>query len=122
MKKAQLLCSNLDHAHRAGSISFGVSGVDRLTVFADNVLPCVLRHVGVLRLDSELAELIDAGKVLPAGDDETELRLVAVEACERIAQKSGLSARALDYYLWELGKQPEYRSKNRHHTMNTVFY
>lgn len=63
-KKAMLLCSNLQFAHEKGSISFGVSGTKSLTVFADNVLPCVLRAVGVLRLEEELGSLIDSGKVV----------------------------------------------------------
>jgi hypothetical protein len=122
-KKAQLLCSNLKQAFDSGgSLSFGVSGVECVTVFADNVLPCVLRAKGVLVLAPELAERVDAGKVLPAGDEEVELRLVAVEACERLAKASGLSTRRLDLFLWELGKEAPFRGLNRHYTQNTVFY
>ncbi len=58
-----LLCSNLQFAHEKGELSFGVSGVKSLTVFADNVIPCVLRAVGVLQVEKELSEVIDAGKV-----------------------------------------------------------
>ncbi len=121
-KKAQLLCANLNQAFESGGISFGVSKVDQLTVFADNVIPCVLRAEGVLVLSENLAERIDSGKVLAVGDEEIELRLAAVEACERLAQLSGLTTRALDFYLWELGKEPKYRGLNRHYTQTTVFY
>ncbi len=121
-KKAQLLCANLKQTFDSGGLSFGVSGAERLTVFADNVIPCVLRSHGVLVLSEELAARVDAGKVLPVGEEEVELRLVAVEACERIAAASGLDTRRLDLYLWELGKQVPYRDLNRHYTQNTVFY
>lgn len=137
-KKAMLLCSNLQFAHEKGAISFGVSGTKSLTVFADNVLPCVLRAVGVLRLEEELGSLIDSGKVvrvvvvvffskiflqvLPAGAQELELRLVAVEACERLCKISGWTTGELDLFLWELGKEEQFRSLHRHYTQNTVFY
>jgi hypothetical protein len=121
-KKAQLLCANLKQAFDSGSLSFGVSGVECVTVFADNVLPCVLRAKGVLVFAPELAARVDAGKVLPAGDEEVELRLVAVEACERLLKASGISTRRLDLYLWELGKEAPFRELNRHYTQNTIFY
>ena len=38
--------------------------LDRLTIFADNLVPHVLRVDGVLRYDSRLAARIDAGELL----------------------------------------------------------
>lgn len=63
LKKAMLLCSNLKFAHDKGDLPFDVIGTESLTVFADNVLPCVLRAVGALVVEEELASLIDSGKV-----------------------------------------------------------
>lgn len=42
------------------------------SIFSDNVIPCVLRHMGVLKLDKALADKIDAAKFLHSGDDEVE--------------------------------------------------
>ena len=42
--------------------------LDRLTIFADNLVPHVLRVDGVLRYDPELAARIDAGELLPPGE------------------------------------------------------
>jgi hypothetical protein len=49
----------------AGVASF--ADVDRLTVFADNLLPHVLRTDGVLTYAPGLAATVDAGLLLPAG-------------------------------------------------------
>ena len=48
----------------AGVASF--PDVDGLTVFADNLIPHVLRLDGALVYASELAELVDSGRELPA--------------------------------------------------------
>ena len=42
--------------------------LDRLTIFADNLVPHVLRVDGVLRYDPALAARIDAGELIPPGD------------------------------------------------------
>ena len=55
---------------RATSRSPGVAefhDLDRLTIFADNLVPHVLRVDGVLRYDPGLAARIDAGELLPQG-------------------------------------------------------
>ena len=41
--------------------------IDRLTIFADNLVPHVLRHFGVLAYDDALAARVDAGEELPQG-------------------------------------------------------
>lgn len=54
-----------------------------------------------------------------------ELRLVAVHACELLVEKlkdRGVTARALDHYLWRLGKEEKFRPLHRHYTVDTVFY
>jgi hypothetical protein len=117
-----LLCANLQFAHERGIISFGIKNTKDLTVFADNVLPCVLRAVGALVIEESLSKLIDSGKILGTGDEEVELRLVAVEACERLVKMCGWSSRELDLFLWELGKEEEFRKLHRHYTQNTIFY
>lgn len=47
--------------------------LDRLTIFADNVVPHVLRVEGVLRYSEALAARIDRGDPLPPGGEETEI-------------------------------------------------
>ena len=59
-KRAQIVPSDLA---LAGIASFG--DLDRLTIFADNLVPHVLRVDGVLRYDPGLAAHIDAERPLP---------------------------------------------------------
>lgn len=116
LKRAQIAASDLALA--------GVARFDdlhRLTTFADNVLPQVLRVDGVLVLSDELAAVVDAGEVLPAGREERELRACALHACELIAARVGLTARELDNVLWTRGQDPEYASPPPHRTYSTFY-
>jgi hypothetical protein len=108
-KRAQLLASDLA---LAGVGEF--SDLDRLTIFADNVVPHVLRCDGVLSYDDRLAARIDAGQLLAPGAEEREIRACAVHACEQLAAHHGLTARLLDNWLWNRGRGPEYKSRPRH--------
>jgi hypothetical protein len=115
-KRAQIVPSDLA---LAGLAEF--RDLDRLTIFADNLVPHVLRVDGVLRYDPELAARIDAGELLPQAQAEREIRACAVHACEQLAQRSGLAARELDLRLWNRGQAPEYKRFPRHRT-RSVYY
>jgi hypothetical protein len=115
-KRAQIVPSDLALAGLAG---FG--DLDSLTIFADNLVPHVLRVDGVLRYDTELAAHIDAGDLLPQGRAELEIRACAVHACEQLAQRTGVPARLLDVRLWNRGQGPEYKAIPRHRT-RSVYY
>ena len=64
---------------------------------------------------------IDSGRLLPAGEQEREIRACAVHACEGIARRLGVPPRILDVWLWNRGQAPEYKAVPRHRT-RTVFY
>ena len=95
--------------------------LDRLTIFADNLVPHVLRCEGVLRYDDELAAQIDAGLLLAPGPREREIRACAVHACELIAARLGTTAHELDNALWTRGQAPEFKAVPRHRC-RTVYY
>ena len=95
--------------------------LDRLTIFADNLVPHVLRVDGVLVYDERLADHVDSEHVLPAGDQEREIRACAVHACELIAGELGIPPRTIDVMLWNRGQQPRYKTRPRHRT-RTVYY
>jgi hypothetical protein len=98
-KRSQIAANDLA---LAGVAAF--ADLDRLTVFADNLLPHVLRHDGVLELDPALAARIDAGEELAHGSrEEVELRACAVHACEQLAAAAGVPPRTLDNWLWHRG-------------------
>ena len=115
-KRAQIAANDLA---LAGVATF--ADLDDLTIFADNLVPHVLRCDGVLIYDDALAAHIDAGMALPAGREEREIRACAVHACELLAQRTGVPPRVLDVWLWNRGQAPEYKARPRHRT-RTVFY
>ena len=115
-KRAQIVPSDLG---LAGLAEF--HDLDRLTIFADNLVPHVLRVDGVLRYDPGLAARIDAGELLPQGEAEREIRACAVHACEQLAERTGVPPRVLDVRLWNRGQAPEYKSIPRHRT-RCVYY
>jgi hypothetical protein len=115
-KRAQIVASDLA---LAGVADFG--DLDRLTIFADNLVPHVLRVDGVLRYDPALAARIDAGELLPPGREEREIRACALHACELLAERTGIPPRALDLRLWNRGQAPQYKAIPRHRT-RSVYY
>jgi hypothetical protein len=126
-KRAQLTAADL-------ALAFGGRGLgrfddlDRLTIFADNLVPHVLRVDGVLRYTEKLARRIDAEELIPAGAlEEVEIRACAVHAVELITrelQAAGydLTAMQLDYLLWNRGQEPAYKQARPRHRTRTVFY
>jgi putative queuosine salvage protein len=115
-KRAQIAGSDLA---LAGVASF--HDIDRLTIFADNLVPHVLRCDGVLAYDERLAAHIDSGRQLRPGPQEREIRACAVHACALIAQRTGMSERDIDNALWTRGGAPEYKAIPRHRC-RTIFY
>ena len=115
-KRAQITANDLV---LAGVAEF--NDVDELTIFADNLVPHVLRVDGVLVYDPPLADHIDRGDLLPRGPQETEIRACAVHACVHIARELEVPERTLDTWLWDRGQEPRYKSLPRHRT-RTVFY
>lgn len=115
-KRAQILASDLE---LAGVAHF--EDLDHLTIFADNLVPHVLRCEGVLVYERSLAARIDAGEVLPLGGAEREIRGCAVHACELTARRTGVPPRVLDNWLWSRGQAPEFKARPRHRC-RCVFY
>jgi hypothetical protein len=76
-KRAQIAANDLS---LAGVARF--DDLDALTIFADNLVPHVLRCDGVLVYDPALAAHIDAEHELPTGREEREIRACALHACE----------------------------------------
>jgi hypothetical protein len=125
-KRAQLTAADLH-------LAFGGAGPGRfedlsgLTIFADNLVPHVLRIEGVLAYDAALAARIEAGELLaPGSPEEVEIRAGAVHAVEGLVaaiRRGGgrATARELDYRLWNRGQLPEIKARPRHRT-RTVYY
>jgi hypothetical protein len=115
-KRAQISANDLT---LAGLAEF--YDIDDLTIFADNLVPHVLRVDGVLDYAPELAAQIDSEQLLEPGREEQEIRACALHACEQIAGALGVPPRTLDVWLWNRGQEPRYKALPRHRT-RTVFY
>jgi hypothetical protein len=111
----------------AGADRLGVAQLhdaERLTAFADNLVPHVLRVDGVLRLDPALEETIDGGALLVHGSpEEVELRACAVQAIELLsaAADGRLSPAQIDAALWSRGSAARYKSRPRPRCRNTAY-
>ncbi len=129
-KRAQILANDLFLAFEGRS--FGAfSGIDQLTIFADNLLPHYFRMEGVLSYDPALAETIERGESLPAGSRaEVEIRSWAVQCVEQVCQRLNqrradaeppLFPAQLDVYLWNYSQNARIKARPRHRTV-TYFY
>ncbi len=120
-KRAQLAAADLARAGVA------LTGLDRLTAFADNLVPHVLRVSGALTLDPLLAADIDAGRLLePGGRAEIELRAAAVVGTDALVDRLARLGRRLpdmtvDAMLWTDGQRPEVKAVPRPRA-RSVFY
>ena len=120
LKRAQICAADLAalwSAERHGSLT----GLDRLSVFADYRLPQLFRHWGVLRVAEPLARCIDSlVEIAPDSAEEVELRAATICIGDRMAQSLEVPAWRLDYFLWERSHDPDVVVQ--HHRTRTIFY
>jgi hypothetical protein len=119
LKRAQIAVADLN---RAGVADF--SDLHRLTMFADNLVPHVLRLDGVLWFDPELVARIERGELIEHGSpEEVEIRACAVHAVELIvaAAPSGATAAQIDQLLWNRGQATDYKAAPRHRSRSTTY-
>ncbi len=126
LKKATLAVGELRRLAARHDVRYGFcEDFHQFIAPVDNVIPAMLVYRGILRLSPSLHRIIHEERApLPRGPQETELRAVALAACERIIAAAGNACSALElgYYLWRSGKEAGARQFPRHHTKDTVFY
>ncbi|MGH2470515.1 MAG: queuosine salvage family protein, partial [Chloroflexota bacterium] len=82
-KRAQLLAADLAATLRTPGEPPLFGDLDSLTLFADNLVPHVLRVEGLLAYEPALAAAVEAGELIPAGcDEEIEIRACGLQAVE----------------------------------------
>jgi Potential Queuosine, Q, salvage protein family len=120
LKRAQIAAADLD---RAGVAEF--SDLERLTMFADNLVPHVLRLDGILWFDPELVARIEREELIEHGSpEEVEIRACAVHAVELLAvaaSNRGTNAAQIDEILWNRGQAPQYKAVPRHRSRSTAY-
>ena len=126
-KRAQLLASDLALALPNAELG-RFDDLDKLTIFADNLVPHVLRMDGILEYDPRLLDRIEREELIPSGSpEEIEIRacgVAAVEAIRAAAQHEGMqfTSRDLDQILWHRGQDPAYKRTAKRHRTRSVFY
>jgi len=125
-KRAQIVVQDL-------AIAFGHVGpgrfrdIDRLTMFADNLVPHVLRVEGALEFSPELLDRIARVDDITVGSaPEVEIRACALHAVELLRvlledRGRSISSADLDNILWNIGGAERYKSVPRHRS-RCVFY
>jgi hypothetical protein len=118
LKRAQIAAADL---HRAGVAEF--TDLDRLTMFADNLVPHVLRLDGILTFVPALVGRIDRGELIEHGSaEEVEIRACALHAVELIvARRPDSTAASTDELLWLRGQYPHYKASPRHRSRTTAY-
>lgn len=107
-KRAQLLLWQL-HSRLGASGYFALEDPERLTVFADYIVPVALRLLGITSYSSELEETIERREVLSRDSaEEVEIRAAAIWGChlltaavnERRPADRQVIAPVVDTRLW----------------------
>jgi hypothetical protein len=125
-KRAQITAFDLAQAF-SGSDLGRFDDLHRLTMFADNLVPHVLRVDGVLHFSGDLVARIERVDNIEAGSEpEVEIRAVglhAVELLQHAVSSSGASMTSgeIDSVLWNRGAGARYKTIPRHRS-RTVFY
>jgi hypothetical protein len=125
-KRAQITAFDL-------AVAFDHSGpghfddIDSLTMFADNLVPHVLRVEGALRFSDELVARIEAVEEIASGSEpEVEIRACGLHAVELLVEELAdrgqtTTAGHLDGVLWRMGAGEIYKATPRHRT-RCVYY
>jgi len=125
-KRGQITCADLAGALRGSGLG-RFDDLDDLTLFADNLVPHVLRMLGILVYEIRLAARIDGEKPISSGsEEEVEIRAVALHAVERLARSCAgrgwpASPHRLDALLWARGQHPKIKASPRHRTRCTFY-
>ncbi|SNB45822.1 queuosine salvage family protein [Geobacter sp. DSM 9736] len=125
-KRAQIVSADLFIAF-SGKKWGRFDDLERLTIFADNLVPHVLQMDGVLVYTPRLADRIVREEPIENGSpEEVEIRACAVHAVELLVaelHRNGamVTAMGIDNLLWHRGQSPNYKSRPRHRT-RCVYY
>jgi len=123
----RLLVENLLYGAFAGKEWGYFKDMDTLTAFADYKLPQVLRHGGILRYERALEHKVDHGIFLDAGSpEEIEIRANTIWAVELIREEltqmgKRLRAFEIDWILWNLGQESQFKAQPYHKTVTTFY-
>lgn len=123
MKRAQICASDL-----TGSFGANVfTGAEKLTCFADYKLPQLFHNDGIFVYSSDLEKKILVQELLPENcEEEVAIRANAIVAVERLRQEifslgREISAREIDWLLWDESVLPDRLQVSHHRTLTTAY-
>ncbi|PSS21235.1 UPF0553 protein [Actinidia chinensis var. chinensis] len=124
-KRAQIFAADLWGAFK-GKAYGEFNDIGEITIFADYIVPAVLRQLGVLKYSSSLAGTIETnGEISSGSEEEVELRACTICAVEKMREqilkkfgKQVLSVE-LDLWLWSIGVQCP---SLQHHRTLSIYY
>lgn len=125
-KRAQIFVADLWGAFKGKS--FGAfKDIQSITMFADYIVPAILRHLGIISYSPSLASKIDSfNELLPGTEEEVEIRACTITAVEKLGEllsvKIGrpILTVQLDWWLWSTGISLQ--SKLPCHRTQTIYY
>lgn len=124
-KRAQIFAADLWGAFKGKGYG-NFYDISSITIFADYIVPAVLRNLGVLKYSSALSDTIDSKKEIGSGtEEEVEIRACTIHAVEkmreRIETKFGKKVLSidLDLWLWSFGVQDQ---SLQHHRTLSIYY
>lgn len=126
LKRAQIAAADL---YRADAARPRFKDMYELTMFADNLVPHVLRLDGVLEFTPELNARVDAEELIEHGStEEVEIRACAVYAVEMLVRSMSRmrpapapTSAVVDQVLWERGQGPAYKAFPRHRSRSSAY-
>ncbi|GAB2231785.1 hypothetical protein Droror1_Dr00010797 [Drosera rotundifolia] len=124
-KRAQIFVADIWGAFKGQSYG-EFSDIGSITMFADYIVPAVLRSLGILKYSSSLDDIIESNHELSSGsEEEVELRACCIYAVEKmrdlIRAKTGKQVLSveLDLWLWCFGVQCP---ALKHHKTLSIYY
>jgi Potential Queuosine, Q, salvage protein family len=105
----------------------GFTDLDRLTAFADYIVPAALRVLGITRYSDELESAVREGRLVEARSPwEVEIRAATIWACDQLTRlvnelrppELQVIVPQVDARLWV----PFHRTHYPHHLTRTIYY
>lgn len=127
LKRAQIFVHDLAIAAQ-GRGWFEFSGLEKITIFADNVVPAVLEAHGVLHYAPELKAHIQSSRLIERQSRaEVEIRANAIVASELLRielakQLPIVTAREVDFALWNMAETGPGLDQYHPHRTESWFY
>lgn len=85
-KRAQIFVADLWGAFKGENYG-EFYDIKSITIFADYIVPAVLRELGILKYESSLCCSIDSNsEIVPGSEEEVEIRACSVHAVEKMRE------------------------------------